>query len=164
MFGAHSYMLADPSQKLTMFAPTNTAFDRLSPNARRLLLPNDYLNRLFMGFTLAAHLVPTTIPPESIWTNQQYDVPTLAGVSLHITRPSHSNNSNNNTRQGHIRVEDANIIGDPIVTQNGIVYPIDQLADPLADLDLSINDVSEKMVDDLFHFSDSFKQRSNNTS
>jgi predicted amino acid-binding ACT domain protein len=72
---------------------------------------------------------------------------------LHITHPK------NSTQHDRIHIEDVNVVGEPIVTQNGVIYPIDQLANSLADFNLSINDVSEQIVDDLFHFSDSFKSR-----
>ncbi|RKP23561.1 hypothetical protein SYNPS1DRAFT_30684 [Syncephalis pseudoplumigaleata] len=155
IYATYSYLYVDPSQKLTLFAPTNTAFDRLSPNARRLLLNRDLASMDFMAFTIAAHLVPTIIPSDAIRPGQTYDVPTLAGVSLSIARPS------NDTGHGHIRVEDGNVVGEPMVTQNGIIYPIDAFADPLADLNLSFNDVSARMLEDIFHFS-SYAYTNNN--
>ncbi|KAI9595799.1 hypothetical protein BDF19DRAFT_440095 [Syncephalis fuscata] len=138
----HLNLLGIHTLENTLFAPIDVAFDRLSPNAQRLLLGPNYFNRAMMGFTLAGLLVPTKIPADSMKLDHQYDVPTLAGVSLQVARMGKANNSNSNSNSDNIHVEDAHVVGEPILTQNGIIYQSTNF---------------ERMVDDLFHFSSNIK-------
>ena len=99
---------------LTVFVPTNAAFDTLPPGAHEALLAN----RTALDLLLRYHLAPGTLTVADV--TARASVPTLLGVPLSVTvRPG-----------GAVGIDGANLTLLDIPAANGMVHIVDGVLVP----------------------------------
>jgi uncharacterized surface protein with fasciclin (FAS1) repeats len=99
-------------QDVTIFAPTNAAFEALSDQKRSSLRnDNDYLREVLLN-----HLVFSVIPSMGIPAGGQ-SYATLSGQVAHLSY----------TDNGSLLVNDANVLIADVLANNGIVHVIDKV-------------------------------------
>lgn len=94
----------------TVFAPTNVAFSRMGTSTLQLEVAE-------LESLLRHHVVGQLVPPDQL--PGQGTVTTSAGASIRLGR-----------RGDHLSASYATVIGEPIVTGNGIIYPVDAVLVP----------------------------------
>lgn len=101
------------TQELTVFAPTDEAFDKLPAGTVEALLEDT--DRL--AAILTYHVVPGTIPASEVVNIS--NATTVQGESLTIT-----------TEDGEVMVNDAQVLQTDIMASNGVIHVIDSVLMP----------------------------------
>lgn len=94
----------------TVFAPTNVAFTRLGTTTMQMA-PAE------LESLLRQHVIAGARPPEELAAAGAAE--TSAGATVRVAQ-----------RDGTLTVDYATVIGDPIVADNGIIYPVDAVLLP----------------------------------
>ena len=111
---ANLFDVLDGPGPLTVFVPTNAAFDTLPPGAHEALLAN----RTALDLLLRYHLAPGMLTVADV--TAQASVPTLLGVPLSVTvRPG-----------GAVGIDGANLTLLDIPAENGMIHIVDGVLVP----------------------------------
>ncbi|KAH6897988.1 FAS1 domain-containing protein [Coprinopsis sp. MPI-PUGE-AT-0042] len=104
----------DTTPSVTIFAPTNEAFDALGVDLSTLS-PTD------LGEILKYHVIAGTVGYSSVLEEEQ-EVETLSGQSVRITK-----------RDGKVFVNDAEVVQGNVILSNGVVHVINGVLTPPTD-------------------------------
>lgn len=104
------------SEAITVFAPTNEAFEALPEGVLDQLLQPE--NQETLRQVLTYHVLPQPVVAADVTTG---DVPTLANVPLAVVVDEAT---------GAVMVNNAQVIGPDIMASNGIIHAIDQVLLP----------------------------------
>ncbi len=101
---------------LTVFAPTNAAFDALPPGTVETLLKPENKDQLVKILTY--HVVPGNYPASTL-VGKRGTLTSAEGSTLHT-----------DGRGGSVKVEDANVTQADIMASNGVIHVIDRVMLP----------------------------------
>ncbi|QQE66439.1 fasciclin [Leptolyngbya sp. BL0902] len=104
------------STPITVFAPTNAAFEALPEGALEALLQPE--NQDALRQVLSYHVLPLEVPAAEVTTGE---VPTAAGAPLTLVVDEAT---------GTVMVNNAQVIMTDIMASNGIIHAIDQVVLP----------------------------------
>lgn len=104
------------STPITVFAPTDAAFEALPEGALEALLQPE--NQDALRQVLTYHVLPQEVPAAAVTTG---DVPTAAGEPLTLVVDEAT---------GMVMVNNAQVIAPDIMASNGIIHAIDQVILP----------------------------------
>ena len=112
--------LSDPDSKLTVFAPTDAAFDLIDADALSALLADtDALTTLLTTYVIAGSAVDAV----TAYSLNGTMVETLSGKAVGIA-----------IEDGSLRIQGAKVISSDIYTTNGIIHVIDRvITDPASE-------------------------------
>jgi uncharacterized surface protein with fasciclin (FAS1) repeats len=104
------------SEAITLFAPTNEAFEALPEGTLdELLLPE---NQDVLRQVLTYHVVQQEVPAAAVTTG---DVPTVAGPTLALQVDDAT---------GEVMVNEATVVTPDIAASNGVIHAVDQVILP----------------------------------
>ena len=112
-----------PTQRFTLYAPTNQAFENANIDLASLS-DAELTNILNYHVIAATHCVRMTTPPAAhrlTPTTEPHSAPATPAVALPLTFDNDG---------GTIRINDMATAGDAIEAVNGVIYPIDMLLTP----------------------------------
>lgn len=104
------------SPNITVFAPTNEAFEALPEGALETLLQPE--NQEALRQVLTYHVLPQAVPAAEVATGE---VPTAAGAPLALVVDEAT---------GTVMVNNAQVIATDITADNGVIHVIDQVLLP----------------------------------
>ncbi len=105
---------------LTVFAPTNAAFDALPAGTVDTLMMPENVDQL--RSVLLYHVVPGSITSDQL-LGQTMDVATVNGETVRVDGTGGKMNAS-------VRVNDANVISADILATNGVIHVIDKVLLP----------------------------------
>ena len=110
-------VLSSPARPLTVFAPTDAAFNALPPGVLAALM--EPANAATLQKILTYHVVGAKLPGSSIKGHAKSPVPTAANVNLTVDGAS-----------GPVKINDATLLQSDVAASNGVIHVIDKVLVP----------------------------------
>jgi|GEM_PF-498715 len=129
--------LSDPATDLTVFAPTDDAFNALL-EALEIDTTTLFADTELLNTVLAYHVLDGAVMAETVVTLDGQSVPTLLGEDATI--------SISITNDGVVLNDDVNVLLTDIVAENGVIHVIDAVLVPM--MDASEESMDEEMSEE----------------